>query len=143
MAYITAGDYYRLLAFLRGQDQFRLRTISSREMELFNLTILESLDKKNDHFVTVPFEIPSVGADCIVRPSDGVDFRAHKLILTLQTDLNVATSKSLLENLAVDDLQVDDLPIIAVQETGGIVANFFSYAIRDAQVLLLYCSLDF
>ena len=122
MDLIPAGSYYRLLESLRGNppDKF-CRPTSPPNSEDSEASKASPHGLPADRFTDAyPFNLPN--ADFVVRSRDGVDFKVHKLLLTLQADKDAALAERTLGE-AQDDFAVDGLPAMTVQEDSNGIAE--------------------
>jgi hypothetical protein len=107
MAQISAGSLFRLLRFVRiGETALKF-------LEADHATIVTSSKSVEGTTITKhPFVYED--ADIVLRSLDGVDFRVHKLIISL-------ASTGLIDNNSI--VQDYTLPVITVSEDGRTLAK--------------------
>jgi hypothetical protein len=107
MAQISAGSLFRLLRFVRTGE----KALNFLEAD-HATTVTSSKSVKGNTITKHPFVYED--ADIVLRSSDGVDFRVHKLIISL-------ASTDLIDNNSI--VQDDALPVITVSEDGRTLAK--------------------
>ncbi|GJE95529.1 hypothetical protein PsYK624_117140 [Phanerochaete sordida] len=143
MAEISAAAYYRLLHFVRGHHITSFcnpplpppapaevpaarepSVVASAEDDMNEDegdAQSPSSPMEQDHAMETTFPFGQADADLVVRSSDDVDFRVHKLVLKLQTDTNAAgIVQTLFEHTP---LTVDGLAGIKVPESSKTVRD--------------------
>lgn len=84
---LSAGCYYRLLQYLRGEPvpTFCQPSVQPEDPEMSQLA--EDLTELDLNMAVTSYPFDRVDADLILRSSDGVDFRVHRLVL----DVNLSS----------------------------------------------------
>ncbi|KIP06747.1 hypothetical protein PHLGIDRAFT_35791 [Phlebiopsis gigantea 11061_1 CR5-6] len=114
---ISAGAYFRLLTFLDGRTIARFCSPADEGRE-FDDSYIPDPTKSS---ATYPFTLPDT--DFIIRSYDGIDFRVHRLLITLHVDANAANISSL---LAPSDSTVNGVPVVMVKEEHRTLAELLS-----------------